>query len=84
MVSPVVVVVDEGRDLSLEVAGQEIGFQQDAVFESLVPALDFALRHWMIGRTAQMFNVAWLGRVVRIGRRVPNCACALWWADMPA
>src|SRR5881392_2759163 len=40
VVSAVVVVVDEGRDLGFEVAGQEVVFQQDAVFESLVPALD--------------------------------------------
>src|ERR1051326_7430683 len=66
VVSAVVVVVDEGRDLGFEVAGEEVVFQQDAVFEGLVPTLDLALGHWMIGRTAQMFDVAsterWPGR----------------------
>jgi hypothetical protein len=41
--SLVVVVLDEGFDLGLEVAGQEVVFQQDAVFQDLVPALDLAL-----------------------------------------
>src|SRR6185369_17784782 len=68
VISAVVVVVDEGRDLSFEVAGQEVVFQQDAIFESLVPALYLALGHRMIGRTAQMFDVAViepLGEVAR-------------------
>ena len=43
--SAVIVVVDESRNLSFEIAGQEVIFQQDAVFESLMPALDFALGH---------------------------------------
>ena len=43
VVSTVVVVVDESRNLRFEVAGQEVIFQQDAVFEGLMPALDFAL-----------------------------------------
>src|SRR3982075_1177304 len=58
VVAAVVVVVDKGRDLGFEVAGQEVVFQQDAVFESLVPALDLALRHWMIRRTAQVLDLA--------------------------
>ena len=43
VVAPVVVVLDEGFDLSLVVAGQEVVFQEDAVFQGLVPALDLAL-----------------------------------------
>src|SRR5690606_16867524 len=43
MVSPVIVVFDEGLDLGFEIARQEVVFQQDAIFESLVPALDLAL-----------------------------------------
>ena len=58
VVSAVVVVVDEGGNLSFEIAGQEVMFQQDAVFEGLVPALDFALGHRMVGRAAQVFDVA--------------------------
>ena len=58
VVAAVVVVVDEGRDLGFEIAGQEVIFQQDAVFECLVPALDLALGHRMIGRTAQVLDLA--------------------------
>ena len=43
MVTLMVVVLDEGLDLGLKVAGQEVVFQQDAVLEGLVPALDLAL-----------------------------------------
>ncbi len=43
VVTLVVVVFDEGLDLGLEVAGQEVVFQQDAVLQGLVPALDLAL-----------------------------------------
>ena len=44
MIALVVVVLDEGLDLGLKIAGQEVVLQQDAVFEGLVPALDLALR----------------------------------------
>ena len=39
----VIVVLDERFDLAFEVTGQEVVFQQDAVLEGLVPALDLAL-----------------------------------------
>ena len=43
MVARVVVVLDEGADLRLEVARQVVVLEQDAVLERLVPALDLAL-----------------------------------------
>ena len=43
VVTLVVVVLDERLDLDLKVAGQEVVFQQDAVLQGLVPALDLAL-----------------------------------------
>lgn len=43
VVALVVVVVDEGFDLSIEVAGQEVVLQQYPVLESLMPTLNFAL-----------------------------------------
>src|SRR5436305_6489110 len=70
VVSAMVVVVDEGRDLSFEVAGQEVVFQQDAVFESLVPALDLALGHWMIGGAAQVLDLAVVEPLGEIARDV--------------
>src|SRR5271169_4063710 len=33
VIAPVIVVGDEGTDLSFEIAGQEVVFQQDAVLE---------------------------------------------------
>ena len=43
VVTPVIVVLDEGFDLGLEVAGEEVVFQQDPVLQGLMPALDLAL-----------------------------------------
>ena len=43
VVAPVVVVLDERLDPGLEIAGQEVVLEQDAVLEGLVPALDLAL-----------------------------------------
>jgi hypothetical protein len=43
VVSAMVVMIDEGHDLPLEIARQEVVFEQDAVLERLMPALDLAL-----------------------------------------
>ena len=43
VVAVVVIVIDESTDLAFEVTGQVIVFQQDAVFQGLVPTLDLAL-----------------------------------------
>lgn len=50
----IAVVLDEGADLPFKIAGQVIVVEQDAVLESLVPALDLPLRLWMIRRTPHM------------------------------
>src|SRR5262245_44680955 len=42
MVTPVIVVLDEARDLGFEITGQVIVLEQNAVLEGLVPALDLA------------------------------------------
>ena len=49
MVAPMIVVLDEGGDLGFEIARQEVVFEQDAVLQRLVPALDLALRLGMTG-----------------------------------
>ena len=55
LVSPsVVVMLDEGGNPRLQFAGQVGVFEQDAVLERLVPALDLALRLRMAGRAADM------------------------------
>src|SRR4051812_21553982 len=50
----VVVVLDKGTDLRLQVAGQIVVLQQDAVLERLMPALDLALGLRMAGRAADV------------------------------
>lgn len=47
---------DEGLGLGLKVAGQEVDFQEGAVLEGLVPALDLALGLDIVRQFA--FNVA--------------------------
>ena len=46
MVAAVVVVGDERRDLGFEIAGQEVIFQQDAVFEGRCQR---SILPWVIG-----------------------------------
>jgi hypothetical protein len=43
VISLMVVVLDERFDFDFEAARQIVVFQQDAVFERLMPTLDFAL-----------------------------------------
>ena len=58
MVAAMVVVLDKGRDLALEVAGQVVVFQQDAVLQRLVPALDLALGLGMEGSATDVSDTA--------------------------
>lgn len=57
VIAPVVVVLDERLDLDLKVAGQEVVFQEDAVLQGLVPALDLALGQRMSRGTAHMAHL---------------------------
>ena len=54
VVALVVIVLDEGFDLGLEIAGQEVILQKDAVLERLVPAFYLALGLRMEGSAAHM------------------------------
>jgi len=56
VVGLVVVMLDERLDLAFQVAGQEVVFQQHAVLQSLMPALDLALGLGMEGRAAHMIH----------------------------
>ena len=51
MVALVIVMIYKGLDLSFEIAGQEVVFQQDAVLQSLMPPLDLALSLGVLRRT---------------------------------
>ena len=57
VIAVMVVVFDEGADLSLKVTRQEVVFKQYPVLQGLVPALDLALGLRMIGRAADVFHV---------------------------
>ena len=54
VIALVIVVFDERFDLCFQIAGEVIIFQQDAVFEGLVPPLDLALRLRVERCTANM------------------------------
>src|SRR3954469_7827754 len=56
MVAAMIVVLDEGRDLALEGAGQGVVLEQDAVLWRLMPAFDLALCLRMVGRTADVLH----------------------------
>ena len=52
-----VIVLDKGLDLGLKVAGVEVIFEQDPVFERLVPTLDFTLGLGMTWGTTDMAHI---------------------------
>ena len=56
MVSPVIVMADEPADLPLQIAGQDVVLQQDAVLQGLVPSFDLALGLWVVRRTMNMIH----------------------------
>ena len=58
MIAVMVIVLDEGGDLALEIAGQVVVFKQDAILERLMPALDLALGLWVIGGAADVLLCA--------------------------
>ncbi len=49
MIAVVAVVLGESPDVSFEITGQVLVFQQDAILERLMPALDLALGLGMVG-----------------------------------
>ena len=59
VVALVVIVLDERLDLAFEVAGQEVVFQEDAVLQGLVPALDLALGLRMERRAPRTWLMFW-------------------------
>ena len=57
VVALVIVVLDERLDLGFKVAGQEVVFERDAVFQGLVPAFDLALGLGMHRGAAHMAHL---------------------------
>ena len=76
MIPLVIVVIDEGFDLSFEVTRQEVVFQQDAVLQSLMSTLDLALGLWMIWRTARMLHALALQPLSQVARDVARSVVA--------
>ena len=58
VITAVIVVLDEGLDLSLEVARQVVVLQRDSVLQGLVPTLDLALGLRMIGGAADVLHIS--------------------------
>ena len=56
VVAQMIVVGDEGSDLGFEVTWQVVVFEQDAVLQGLMPALDLALGLGMMGRPAHVVH----------------------------
>ena len=70
MVAAVIVVLDEAIDMGLEIAGQVVVLEQDAVLERLVPTLDLALGLGMIGRTAHVPHAGAFEPLRQVSRHV--------------
>jgi hypothetical protein len=70
MIAGMVVVVDEGRELAFEIAGQVIMLEQDSVLEPLMPALDLALGLRMVGRSADMLDVLLVQPIGKVARDI--------------
>jgi hypothetical protein len=70
MVTPVIVVLDEARDLGFEIIRQVMVLEQNAVPEGLVPALDLALGLRMARGAANMRDATVLSPFGQIARDV--------------
>jgi len=70
VITLVVIVLDEGLDLSLEVARQVVVLQQDPVLEGLVPTLDLALGLGVIRSTMDMLHVSILEPFGQVARNI--------------
>ena len=56
MITAVIVVLDKCLDLSFQVAGQIVIFQQDPVLQGLVPSLDLTLGLRVVGSATDMVH----------------------------
>ena len=57
MVTAMIVVIDEFGDRPFQLTRHVVVLEQDAVLERLVPALDLALGHRMIGCSTNVFHI---------------------------
>ena len=70
VVAAVIVMFDERLDLLLEIAGQEVVFEKDAVFQGLVPTFDLALGLRMERGAAHMGHLLGLDIFRQLARDV--------------
>ena len=63
VISPVIVVADEPADLPLEIAGEEVVFQKDAVLQGLVPSSPLAGRRLLANAERRSYPGSGDGRV---------------------
>ncbi len=70
VVSAMIVMLDERRDPGFEVFLEEVVFQQDAVLQRLVPALDLALCLRMAGSAMDLADLVFVQPFTEIGSDV--------------
>ena len=70
VVSQMIVVGDEVADLGLEITGQIVVLEQDAVLERLMPALDLALRHRVIRSPADVLHLSVIEPLGQVGGEI--------------
>lgn len=76
VVAAVIIMIDEGRYLPLQISGQEVVFEQDAVLERLMPALDLALGLRVKRRSANMAHAVGVDPLGEFGGDVGRAVVA--------
>ena len=76
MISPVIVVLDEGVDLLPEMARQVVVFEKDAVLQGLMPTLDLSLGLRVIRCTTNVIHVLVLQPFGQLARDVTGAIVA--------
>lgn len=70
VISSMIVVADEPANLALEITGEEVVFQQDAVLQGLVPSFDLALCLGMVWCPANVPHTISIQPFSQFGRDV--------------
>ena len=58
VIAVLVVMLNEGLDMVFQIPGQIVALQKNAVLQRLMPAFNLALCHGVVGRAADMLEVA--------------------------
>ena len=76
VVAAVIVVLDEAADVGFEIAWQVVVFEQDAVLQGLMPALDLALGLRMVRCSSDVAHAVVVEPFREIGRDVARSVVA--------